>query len=149
MRSKLGKCVTLTDRERGISASYSMGPQKCRHLIHDRDNCFLPFDEIVKAQDIDVVKTPPRSPRCNAFAERHVRECRETLDNMILCGQEHLHYVVKKIERHHNRYRPHQGIGNAIPLAFEYPGKPATTAEVRCELTLGGLLNHYHVCKAA
>ena len=84
--------------------------QECRYIIHDRDACFLPFDEIVKTQDIRIVKTPPGTPQCNAFAERHVRECRETLSRMILFGREHLHHVAKKIERHHNLCRPHQGL---------------------------------------
>ena len=68
---------------------------------------------------------------------------------MILFGQEHLYYVAKKIERHHNRYRPHQGIGNVIPLEFEYPDEPISSNEVACNSELGGLLNHYHRKKAA
>ena len=89
------------------------------------------------------------SPKCNAFAERFVRECRETLDNLILIGQPHLEHVLKKIERHHNRNRPHQGIGNGIPLGYDYPDSPAPPSSIKCESALGGLLNHYFVDKAA
>ena len=89
------------------------------------------------------------SPKCNAFAERFVRECRETLDNLILIGQPHLEHVLKKIERHHNRHRPHQGIGNGIPLGYDYPDSPAPPGKVKCEQSPGGLLNHYFVDKAA
>lgn len=67
----------------------------CRYLVHDRDTTFLPFDRVIKTE-LKVVKTPPRSPMSNAFAERHVRECRETLNNMILLGERHLRHVVKK-----------------------------------------------------
>ena len=86
--------------------------EPCRYLIHDRDTCFLPLDAVLQTEDIAIVKTPYRAPKCNAFAERHVREARETLDNMILFGERHLHGVLKKIERHHNTHRPHQGIAN-------------------------------------
>jgi putative transposase len=98
---------------------------------------------------VRIVKTPPGAPQCNAFAERFVRECRETLDNRILVGQPHLEHVLKRIDRHHNRHRPHQGIGNDVPLGYDYPAAPARPHEVRCESSLGGLLNHYSVDRAA
>ena len=68
---------------------------------------------------------------------------------MILFGERHLHHVVKRIERHHNAQRPHQGIGNSVPMGFECPELAAASADVRCESGLGGLLNHYHAAKAA
>ncbi len=86
---------------------------------------------------------------CNAYAERFVREARETLDNIIPLGERHFGHVLKCIEKHHNFQRPHQGIDNVIPLDFEYPKEPAAIEDVRCESLLGGLLNHYHVKKAA
>ena len=61
-------------------------PEKCRYIIHDRDQSFLPFDFVLKSEGIKIVKTPPRTPMCNAFAERFVREARETLDNIIPLG---------------------------------------------------------------
>ena len=124
------------------------GQEKCRHLIHDRDTVFLAFDGVIKTE-LRVVKTPPRTPLCNAFAERHVRECRETLDSMILFGQAHLRYVLKRIEKHHNEQRPHQGIGNVVPTGFDYPEDPVPPDNVECEPALGGLLNDYHAQKAA
>ena len=121
----------------------------CRYLIHDQDSSFLPFDAIIKTEDIKVVKTPKGSPWCNGYAERFVREARETLNNLILVGERQLYTVVKKIERHHNFHRPHQGIGNVVPLEFKYPTEPALPDVVRCDADLGGLLNHYYVDQAA
>jgi len=86
---------------------------------------------------------------CNAYAERFVREARETLYNMILMGGRHFHHVLKSIERHHNMERPHQGIGNVVPLDFNYSEKPACPEDVRCKSSLGGLLNHYYIDKKA
>ena len=52
---------------------------------------------------------------------------------------------LKAIERHHNSHRPHQGLGNKIPIEYEYPDKPAPPHKVKCDSALGGLLNHYYV----
>jgi putative transposase len=122
---------------------------KPRYFIHDRDSSFLPFDFILESEDIEVIKTPPRTPKCNAFAERFVREARETLDDLILLGEGHLRHALKCIEQHHNQHRPHQGIENNIPLGYNYPDASAPPTEINCESTLGGLLRHYHVGKAA
>ena len=114
------------------------------YLIHDGDGAFFPLDQVLRPAGIKVIKTPPQSPMCNAYAERFVREARETLDNLILLGERHLRHVLKQIEHHHNQQRPHQGLDNVIPLGFEYPDRPAIPTTVRCDANLGGLLNHYY-----
>ena len=122
---------------------------KIKYLIHDNDASFPGLDKIFKSEGIEIVKTPPQSPNCNAFAERFVREARETLDNFILVGQSHLEHVIKQIAAHHNACRPHQGIKNKIPLDYEYPTRPASPKTIKRKAFLGGLLNHYYTDKAA
>ena len=78
-----------------------------------------------------------------------MREIRETLDNLILLGEPHLRRALKAIQDHHNAQRPHQGIGNVIPLGFDYPQTPALPGQIQCKQGLGGLLNHYSIIKAA
>jgi putative transposase len=121
----------------------------CRYLVHDRDTSFIALDATLKTDALRILNTPPDSPQCNAFAERHAREIRATLDDLILLGEFHLRYTFAVIEKHHNARRPHQGIGNVIPLAFDYPTEPALQAEVQREAALGGLLNHYSIKNAA
>ncbi len=118
--------------------------EKCRYVIHDRDTSFSGFDFILQAEGIKIVKTPPKAPKCNAFAERFIREARETLDQIIPLGQRHFRHVIKSIEQHHNKDRPHQGIDNRIPLGYQYPKTPADTSHIGCQSNLGGLLNHYY-----
>jgi putative transposase len=139
----------MRQQARNFSIVIHESERACRYLIHDNDTVFRPFDAVAKAAEIKIVKTPPWTPLCNAFAERHVRECRETLDRMILIGEGHLHHVVKKIESHHNAQRPHQGLDNGIPMGFDYPPAAAEPDDVCRESSLGGLLNHYHAAKAA
>jgi len=119
------------------------------YLIHDREGAFLPFDEVLRTESLKVVRTPPQAPMCNAHAESFIRECRETLDCLILLCEPHFRHVLRCIEHHHNRQRPHQGIENVIPMGFEYPEAPASLGSVRCESALGGLLSHYHAQRAA
>ena len=121
----------------------------CRYLIHDRDASFSASDGVLKTDELRILKTPPHAPLCNSYAERHVREIRETLDNLILLGEPHLRRALKAIQDHHNAQRPHQGIGNVIPLGFDYPQTPALPGQIQCEQGLGGLLNHYSIIKAA
>ncbi len=118
-------------------------PEQCRYVIHDRDASFAGFDFVLKAQSIKIVKTPPKVPLCNAFAERFVREARQTLNQIIPLGKHHFRHVLRRIEQHHNKERPHQGIGNMIPLGFDYPERAADLVQIGCKSSLGGLLNHY------
>lgn len=124
-------------------------PEKCRYIVHDREASFLPFDHVMKSDGVQIVKTPPQTPMCNAYAERFVREARETLNNIIPLGERHFRHVLKSIEHHHNKERPHQGIGNVIPMDFEYPLEPQNPDKVKRISSLGGLLNHYTIDKKA
>ncbi len=139
----------MQQQARNFSLLVAENPVQPSYLIHDRDGAFFPFDQVLRCAGMKVIKTPAQSPMCNAYAERFVREARETLDHLILLGEGLLRQVLKKIEHHHNRQRPHQGLDNLIPLDFEYPRAPASPETVRCEASLGGLLNHYHTERVA
>jgi len=102
-----------------------------RFLIRDRAGQFTaPFDAVLAGAGIEAVKTPPRSPRANAYAERFVLTARtEVTDRMLIFGERHLRIVMAEYARHYNGRRPHR----ALQLQPPRPDHPV----------LGGLLNEY------
>jgi hypothetical protein len=68
------------------------GLRQCRYVLHDRDAKFCAaFDGVLASESIQSLKTPPRSPNLNAFAERWVRSVSpECLSKLILFGERSL-----------------------------------------------------------
>jgi hypothetical protein len=62
-----------TQQARNLSALLSERSHAVRFLVRDRDTKFTAaFDEVFRSDGTRVIKTPVRSPRANAFAERFV-----------------------------------------------------------------------------
>jgi putative transposase len=117
---------------------------KCKYLVHDNDTSFSALDSTLKSAGIKIAKTPVHTPICNCFAERFVKEVRESLDKLIIFGDRHLYIVLKCVEKFHNEYRPHQGIDNCVPIGYDYPLREARFKDVKCMQALGGILKHYY-----
>ena len=119
--------------------------QRFRFLIRDRDAKFTAaFDAVFTALDAHIVKTPVRSPRANAIAERFVGSIRrELLDRTLIINQRHAATVLDEYQHHYNSHRPHRALGQAAPLrALPQPmtNDPNT---VQRRDRLGGLLHEY------
>ncbi|MEV3985333.1 integrase core domain-containing protein [Nonomuraea sp. NPDC049758] len=115
-----------------------------RFLIRDRDSKFsYLFDEVFAAAGVRVIKTPVRSPRANAFAERFVGTLRrECLDHLLIHGERHLRKVLTEYEPHFNHHRPHQGRSLLPPL--HDPGQMIDmTSRIQRRRTVTGLINEY------
>ncbi|MER6948125.1 integrase core domain-containing protein [Nonomuraea sp. NPDC000554] len=115
-----------------------------RFLIRDRDGKFSrSFDEVLAASGVRVIKTPVRSPRANAFAERFVGTLRrECLDHLLIYGLRHLRTVSAEYEGHFNHHRPHQGRSLRPPLRD--PSEAIDmTAQIHRRRTVTGLISEY------
>jgi putative transposase len=112
------------------------------YLIVDRDPRFTKqFRSILKASGVKVVRTPPRSPNLNAYAERFVRTIKEEcLSRMIFFSERQLRVAVGQFIEHYHTERNHQGLANRM---IEPAAETNGTGEVVRESRLGGLLNHY------
>ena len=116
-----------------------------RLFIRDRDGKFArPFDEVFSASGMRVIKTPVRSPRANAFAERFVGTLRrDCLDHLLIQGEPHLRTVLAEYECHFNHHRPPQGRSLHPPM--HDPSEAIDmAARIRRRKTLTGLINEYH-----
>jgi putative transposase len=99
------------------------------------------------SEGIEIVLTPYRCPKANAFAERWVRTMREEcLDRLLIVSEAHLRRVLLEYIEYYNQRRPHQGIGQRtpIPSAERRAAMPAVCSTVRCRDVLGGIIHDYY-----
>jgi putative transposase len=117
-----------------------------KFLIRDRDTKFTAnFDEVFRSEGVRVIRTPVRSPRANAYAERWVRTVRtECLDRMLILGRGHLQRVLREYVGHYNHQRPHRGIDLGVPAPASTIKIPPPSANVVRHNVLGGLIHEYH-----
>ena len=115
-----------------------------RFLIRDRDGKFTTvFDGVFAGNGTRVIKTPIRSPRANAFAERFVGTLRrECLDHILILGEQHLRNVLTEYARHYNDHRPHQSLQQQPPQ--RQPSNAIDiTARIERRQVLNGPISEY------
>jgi transposase InsO family protein len=136
----------VTQVARNLVGDLAERGRSVKFLIRDRDAKFSTnFDEVFRSEGIRVIKTPVRSPRANAFAERWVRTVRsECLDWVLVLGHGHLERVLRRYVSHYNRQRPHRGIDLGVPV----PGNPVASIPPSLNVdrhdVLGGLIHEYY-----
>jgi transposase InsO family protein len=117
-----------------------------RYLVHDRDKRFCPvFDEIFRAEGIEILRTPWRAPKANAYAERFIRTVRtECLDRVFLLGERHLRSVLETYVEHYNCERPHRGLNLQAPERMKDVSPLTIDDSIGRRDLLGGLIHEYY-----
>jgi transposase InsO family protein len=117
-----------------------------RYLVHDRDKRFCPvFDEVFRAEGIEILRTPWRAPKANAYAERFIRTVRtECLDRVLFLGERHLRSVLWTYVEHYNRERPHRGLDLLAPEGAKDVSPLTIDDSVTRRDVLGGLIHEYY-----
>ncbi len=121
---------------------YGDGP---KYLIRNNDGKFgKRFAAVAEGTGIEVANIPPRSPNLNPICERFLGSVRrECLDHVFILSERQLRRVLKAyIESYFNRARPHQGLGQAIPVAGSR-SVPKVGGKVVPIQILGGLHHDY------
>jgi putative transposase len=118
---------------------------RLRYLIRDRDTKFTSaFDAVFAAEAIEVLRTPVRAPRANAYAERWVGTVRrEVLDRTLVFGRRQLVSVLAEYTDHYNVHRPHRALGQAPPLGSVESAVAVPAGRVVRRDRLGGLIHEY------
>ena len=117
--------------------------RRIRFVVRDRDTKFTTsFDEVFASIGVESIRTPVRSPKANAFAERWVRTVREEcLEQLLVYSRRHLESVLAQYVNYYNQARPHRGLQLAPPSPCH---DTLNTGEVRRRDVLGGIIHEYH-----
>ena len=98
----------VTQGARNLLMDLDEHANRFRFIIRDRDAKFsAAFDTVFSAAGVQVLKTPPRAPKANAYAERRVPTVRtECVDWILVWNPRHLQRVLTEYLRHYNTARP-------------------------------------------
>jgi hypothetical protein len=137
----------VTQQARNLLLGLGEPGRRIRFLLRDRDAKFCrSFDDVFRSEGVEVLLTPVRAPRANAYVERWVRTVRaDCLDWLLIVGRGHLERVLRFCVKHDDEHRPHRALG------LEAPDRRARVAvvgeerqgRVRRRDLLGGLLHEY------
>jgi transposase InsO family protein len=115
-----------------------------RFLIRDGAGQFVAgFDEIFRSDGATIIRTPPRTPVANTYAERSVATVRrELLDRTLIWNDRQLERALREYVAHYNTHRPHRALRQRAPdnrevVAYR-PSQP-----IRRHPTCDGLINEY------
>jgi hypothetical protein len=121
-----------------------------KFLLRDNDRKFgAAFDAVAAGAGTRVIRTPILAPKANGHVERLIGTLRrECTDHVLILGEAHLQHVLDAYRTFFNAARPHQGIGQRRPGAFDSRARspaPAKGVSIVSRPVLGGLHHDYRL----
>jgi putative transposase len=139
----------VTQQARNLSFVLAERSRPVKFLIRDRDTKFTDsFDEVFRADGIEILKSPVRAPRANSVAERFVGSARrECLDRLLILGRRHLAKVLADYALRYNGHRPHRGLQQQSLFTVGAPPEliEPDPADLRRTEILGGIIHEYRL----
>jgi len=138
----------VTQQARQLAWTLPERATPIRFLIRDRDSKFTrDFDTVFRSEGVEIIRTPIRSPKANAVAERFVSTVRsECLDWLLILNRRQLARVLRVFVQHYNGHRPHRAL-NLMPPDSEQPTLRLASLTRPDDVTrrdrLGGLIHEY------
>ena len=119
-----------------------------RFLLRDRDGIYgKAFRDCVKAMGVEEVKTAPRSPWQNPYAERLIGSIRrECLDHVIVFNERSLKRILRSYVDYYHNSRTRLSLGKDAPATRDV--QPPELGRV-IEMPVVGGLHHRYMRKAA
>ena len=114
-----------------------------KYLIRDNDSKYgHHFSAIAAGTGLKEIRTPIGAPNANEFCERFFGSLRhECLDPVLALNERHLQEVTWESMDYYHQARPHQGLGQCMPIPSA--AERSQTGEVVAFPVLGGLHHDY------
>jgi len=111
-----------------------------RYLLHDRDGAFAAVGATAEGMGIREVRTAPRSPWQNAYAERVIGSVRrECLDHVIVMTEAGLRRILTEYIAYYHHARTHLALNKDAPVS-----RPVTAqGSIVATPVVGGLHHRY------
>ena len=113
-----------------------------RYLLHDGDSVFADVATTIAGMNTQAVRTAPRSPWQNAYAERVIGSMRrECLDHVIAVNETGLRRVLTRYMTYYMESRTHLALEKDAPVTR--PVAPASAGRIVVTPHVGGLHHRY------
>jgi transposase InsO family protein len=113
-----------------------------RYLVHDRDHAFAAVAATASGMGIREIRTAPRSPWQNAYAERVIGSIRrECLDHVLVMNETGLSRILSEYLAYYHQSRTHLSLAKDSP--HPRPIALATLGQVVAIPLVGGLHHRY------
>jgi putative transposase len=112
--------ISANDVAATLGRVFSRFKRRPLKIVHDRDPLF--GGQVVRmlaVEEIKELKSPPRYPTMNCFAERSIQSIKhELLDHVRPESPEDLQQLLDEFATWFNQYRAHEGLGGMTPADY-------------------------------